>query len=120
MNYPKKGDEKGGASCQGMLVKVGLSVSESRQQSGQQFPQEQIKEKAAANVEKNVGKVKPVKVAVPKKIVGHVGEVLDRPVMPRVGIQKKIMPKGLEDQNRTLDELVCSNQIVVIPYKLPL
>ena len=40
--------------------------------------------------------------------------------MRRKRIQKKMVPKGLQNQERTLDERIVSRQILIVPHERPL
>src|SRR5881394_909663 len=59
-------------------------------------------------------------VRIPKKIVENEGDILDRPIMGGERIQKQIMPKSLQDQERTLDQRVVVRQVLVVPDTLAL
>jgi hypothetical protein len=56
------------------------------------------------------------RVRVPKKVIDHVGEILDWPVMTCEGIWKKVVAEGFEDEQGTLDERIVANEINVVPY----
>ena len=63
----------------------------------------------------DVREVKSVNVAVPKKIIRHERNVLHRPVLPPVGIKKKVMTESFENKERTLDERIVAREKIVIP-----
>ena len=59
-------------------------------------------------------------VRVPKKVIGEVGDVLDRPVMRGKGIEKQVMAQRFQDQERALDEGIVEREILIIPDALSL
>src|ERR1044071_10396034 len=59
--------------------------------------------------------VEPPCVRVPEKIIDHVGDVLDRPVMRRKGVEEEIVPKRFQNQQWTFDKWIIAGQISVIP-----
>ena len=59
--------------------------------------------------------MKAKRILVPDEIVHHVGKILNRPIMSRIGVQKKVVPKYFWDQNRTLDERIVPDEEIVIP-----
>ena len=71
-------------------------------------------------MQQNVGEMKTGGVGVPKVIIGHEGEVLDRPIMRRVGIEKEVVPERFEREQRTFDEWVVVREVIVVPYRLSL
>src|SRR6476659_4583763 len=69
---------------------------------------------------KNTREMKAVGVGVPKVIVDHVGQVLDRPVMHRQGLQQQMMTKSLEHQDGTFDERILPGEKRVVPDQVSL
>ena len=59
------------------------------------------------------------RIAFPEEIIEAIGDVLDRPIVTRKGIEKEIMPKGFEDQNRALYKGIRADQIIVVPDREP-
>ena len=62
----------------------------------------------------------PVTVSVPKQVIENVGEILDGPIVPRIGIGKEIMTERFQDQERALDHRIVPSKIEIVPDKLPL
>ena len=77
-----------------------------RTQRGEQLSQQRIKKQPARDVEEEIGQVKSVGVVVPEEIIGDEGEILHRPIMRRVGIEKEVMTKRFENEKRTFDERI--------------
>jgi hypothetical protein len=68
----------------------------------------------------NIREMVPERIGKPDPIVEHVGYVLNRPVVNGQGIEKKIMPKHLEYEDRALEERVFLDEIMVVPKKFTL
>ena len=54
--------------------------------------------------------MKAVDVGVPEEIIDDEGEILDRSIVCGVEVEKQVVTKRFEDEERTLDERVVSNQ----------
>ena len=78
---------------------------------GEQLFQQQIEKQTARDVQEEIGQMKAVQVAVPEEIIGDKGEILGRPIMRSVGIEKEIMTERFENEERTFDERVVSDEI---------
>ena len=68
----------------------------------------------------NIREMEPVGVSVPDEVIENVGDVLDRPVMGREGIEEEVMPKALQNQERALDERIVVGQVLIVPDQLTL
>ena len=91
-----------------------------RPEGGKELFQQQIKQQTARDVEEEIGQMKAIEIAVPKKIIDDEGEILHGPIMRGVGIEKEMMTKRFEDKKRTLHERVISNKIYIVPNHLAL
>jgi hypothetical protein len=60
-----------------------------------------------------------IRVVGPESIIDHEGKILHRPIMRRKGVEKEIVPKGFQREERALDERVALREIVIIPDQLP-
>jgi hypothetical protein len=60
------------------------------------------------------------RVGVPKEIIDDVRDVLDRPVVRRIRIEKQMMAKRFQDKKRTFYERVSGGEVAVIPNELAL
>src|SRR4029078_12653351 len=58
--------------------------------------------------------------AVPDEIIGDEGEILYRPIVRGVEIEKEVVTKRFEDEKRTFNERVVSNQKRIVPNQLAL
>src|SRR5438045_9639039 len=54
-------------------------------------------------------------VRVPKKVIEHVREILDRPVVTRERIEKEIVPERFESEKRAFYEWIISGVDNVVP-----
>ena len=61
-----------------------------------------------------------VGVGIPHEVIENIGDVLDRPVMGREGIEKEIMPEALQNEERAFDERIVVRQVLVVPNELAL
>ena len=61
-------------------------------------------------MQEEIRQVKAVGIAVPEKIIDDEGEILHRSIMRGEGIEKEVMTKRFEDEKRTFDERVVSNE----------
>src|SRR6476646_9140350 len=61
-----------------------------------------------------------IRIRVPEQIIENVGDVLNGPVMGRKRIEKKVMPKTLQNQERAFDKRIVVREVLVVPDKLPL
>src|SRR5206468_11213496 len=78
---------------------------------------EQATEQKAGNyVQEDVAQMITGRIRTPKKVIDHVGEVLDWPVMAGEGIEKEVVPEGFEDEQGTLNEWIVANEINIVPY----
>src|SRR5258708_7390656 len=64
--------------------------------------------------------MEPVRISIPNQVIENVGDVLDRPIMRRKGIEKEIVPETLQDKERALDERIVARQVLIVPDELPL
>jgi hypothetical protein len=63
--------------------------------------------------------VVPVGLALPKKIIQAIRDILDRSIVRGERIREKIVAKGLKDQQRALNERIGADQILIVPDNLP-
>jgi hypothetical protein len=75
-----------------------------------------VQQQAGANVQEDVAEVKTGCVGVPEKVIDHVGKILHRPVMTRIRVEKEIVAKCFEREQRAFDEWVVSREEQVVPY----
>src|ERR1043166_1149593 len=59
-----------------------------------------------------------VRVGVPKKVIEEVGDILNRTVMAGIRLQKKVMSKAFQDQERALDERIRQRKVLIVPDSL--
>ena len=59
-------------------------------------------------------------VRVPEKVIKHVGQILDRPIVTRERVEKEIVPERFEDEERAFYEWIVSSEVSVVPDELPL
>src|SRR5437667_8674789 len=64
--------------------------------------------------------MKAVGVSVPKKIIGDIRDILNRSVMGRERVQKQIVPKRFQYQQRALNEGIVARQKIIVPDTLTL
>src|SRR6267142_6678720 len=69
---------------------------------------------------KNIREMESVGVGIPDEVIENVGDVLDRTVMGREGIEKEIMSEALQNEERTFDERIVVRQVLVVPNELAL
>jgi hypothetical protein len=63
----------------------------------------------------DVREVVPVTIGVPDQVIENVRDVLEGPIVSRIGIGKEVMAEGLENEQRTFDEGIIPGQINIIP-----
>ncbi len=63
--------------------------------------------------------MKPEGVIVPKEVIQDERKILDRAIVRGVGIEKEIVPEGLEDEERAFDEGIVVREVKVIPDEFP-
>ena len=61
-----------------------------------------------------------VGLGVPNQVIENVGDVLQGPIVPGVGIGKEIMAERFQNQERALDQRIVPGQIEIVPDELPL
>jgi hypothetical protein len=59
-------------------------------------------------------------IGIPDQVIDGVGDVLDWSVMRGKRVEKEVMTKRLEDQERALDERIITNEELIIPDQLTL
>src|SRR6266550_8153552 len=59
-------------------------------------------------------------VRIPEKVIQHVGQILDRPVVTRERIEKEIVPERFESEERAFYEWIISGEANVVPDELSL
>ena len=91
-----------------------------KDERAEELAQQKIKRHATAGMQEHVRDMKAPRVRVPKKVIEHVGDGLDRAVMGRKGIEEQIVPKSFQDQQRAFDEWIIARQINVVPNALAL
>ena len=66
-------------------------------------------------MQQHVRHVKSPRVCVPEKVIDHVGDVLDRPVMGRERVDKQIVPKRFQNEERALDKRIVAREVIIVP-----
>jgi hypothetical protein len=61
-----------------------------------------------------------VTVGVPNEVIENVRDVLERPVVPGIGIGKEVMAECFQYKERTLDKGIVAGQVEIVPKKLAL
>jgi hypothetical protein len=64
--------------------------------------------------------MKAVRVGIPNQVVDDVGNVLDGTVVRGKGIDKQVVAKILQNQERTFDKGVIVRQVLIVPNELTL
>src|SRR4029077_10164736 len=59
--------------------------------------------------------MEPGWVRIPEKVIQHVGQILDRPVVTRVRVEKEIVPERFESEERAFYEWIISGEENVVP-----
>jgi hypothetical protein len=61
-----------------------------------------------------------VTVGIPNEVIENVRDVLERPVVPGVGIGKEVMAECFQNKERTFDKRIVASQVKIVPKKLAL
>lgn len=112
MNNPEQRDPKRRAPGKARMDYLIVATSvEDWENSAKQ----QIKQKPAPDMENNIGQVITINIASPNEVIEAVGDVLDRTVVSRGGIEKKMVAERFEGEKGTFDHRVLANEIIVVP-----
>ena len=71
-------------------------------------------------MQENVTEVKTGCICIPEEVIHHVGKILDRPVMPAVGVEKEVVAERFESEEGAFYEWIVTGEEDVIPYWRPL
>jgi len=71
-------------------------------------------------VQENIAEMEPGWIRIPERVIQHVGQILDRPVVTRERVEKEIVPERFQCEERALYEWIVSGEVNVIPDELSL
>ena len=108
VHHPETGDKEG-HNC-AAIESVKIAIIPKATVTAKKQCEQPVEQQARADVQENVAKVKTDCVGVPEKVIDHVGKILHRPVMTRIGVEKEIVAECFEREQRAFDEWIVSRE----------
>ena len=100
MNDPEEREREGDEIGKSLLLRTGFLNSwrgRALTKWPENLPEKEVEKNSARDMPKDVRQMITVGVGVPEKVIEHVGDVLDRAIMGREGLEQEVMSKRLQD-----------------------
>ena len=108
VHHPEAGDKEGHKPA--AIDKVKIVIIPKPTARAKKQCEQPVEQQAGADVQENVAKMKTSRVGIPEKVIDHVGKILHRPVMTRIGVEKEIVAECFEGEQRAFDEWIVSRE----------